>query len=234
MRTVVTGYKGFIGSHLIKRLDAIGIDVLDGNDILDCDLPNADVVIHLAAISDVIESVDNPTQTVRNNIEGTVRLLKYYPNAKFIFASSGGTIQDDIASPYGMSKYCAEEFIKMMHPNNYVILRFGNVFGPGGHCVIDKFINGDVNIYGDGSATRTYTHVDDIVTAILLSLDWASGTYLLGGAKTYTVDELANATGKPITYMPKREGELDHATVANTTPNWQPTIDAKEYICSQL
>jgi UDP-glucose 4-epimerase len=229
MNIVITGHRGFIGSHLIKKLNGTGIDIIEDNDILTCDLPDADLVIHLAAQPDVMKSIGDPADTCRTNIEGTVRLLKRYKDAKFIFASSGGAIQETIESPYGMSKYCAEEFIKMMH-NNYVILRFANVFGPRSRSVVDYFMDGDVNIFGDGSATRTYIYVADIVDGILKAINWDNGIYMLGGTDTYTVLDLALATGKYINFLPKREGELDHSCVENNTPNWFPKVDAIKYI----
>ena len=235
---LVTGHLGFIGSHLIERLnkeglDYIGIDVKEENDILACDLPDADIVIHLAAQPDVILSVENPEYTCRNNIEGTVRLLERYKDSLFIFASSGGAIQETIESPYGMSKFCAEEFVKMMH-DNYVILRFANVFGERSRSVVDYFIDDEVHIFGDGSAVRTYVHVSDIVDAIIMSFILDKGTYILGGARPYTVQQLAEATGKSISYLSKREGELDNSYVKNTMPGWKPTIDAIDYIKEKI
>lgn len=233
MKILITGHLGFIGSYLTKKLEAIGLDKKEGNNILNCDLPDADIVIHLAAEPGVIKSVEDPYTNAETNILGTIRLLKRYPNAKFIFASSGGTIQETIESPYGLSKYTCEEYIKLLH-DNYVILRFPNVYGKGSRSVIDKFLNDDIVIFGDGSADRTYGYIDDIVDGIIKSLDWEKGTYKLGSDQDYTVLEIANAIGKPIKFEPKRLGELDHSKLLNVTPNWKPTVDVMEYICSQL
>ena len=229
MKVVITGHLGFIGTHLRKHLEGQGIDIKEGNDILDCPLPPADVVIHLAAQAGVVESVNDPVGTITTNVTGTVRLLREYKDARFIFASTGGAIQETIASPYGLSKYCAEEFIKLLH-TNYVILRFANVYGPNSRSVIDKFINEDITIYGDGSATRTYVHVDDLLRGIIDSIKWPVGSYYFGSNENYTVQELAEATGKPIRHTDWRPGELKHSSLKNTTPNWKPEINAINYI----
>lgn len=230
MKILITGHKGYIGTHLMKELDAVGIDLKDGNDILNCELPEADVVIHLAAQAGVIASVADPVKTVSTNTLGTVRLAKHYKDAKFIFASTGGAIQEVITSPYGLSKYCAEEFIKLIH-DNYVILRFANVYGrEGSRSVIDTFLKGDITIYGDGSQTRTFVHVDDLIRGIIASMDWAKGSYYFGSDENYTVLELAQATEKPIKFEDWREGELLHSSLKNTTPDWKPSINTIDYI----
>lgn len=233
MKIFVTGHKGFIGSYLMKHLDAIGIDLKDGNDILTCELPDADVVIHLAAQAGVISSMDNPVKTVNTNITGTVRLLKRYKHSKFIFASTGGAIQDEILSPYGLSKFCGEEFVKMMNLN-YVILRFSNVYGKGSRSVVDKFLNSsELTIYGDGLQTRTFVYVDDLVNGILQAIQWRSGEYYFGTDQTHTILEIAKATKKPYVFERARLGELHQSSVKNTTPGWKATTDVMEYICSQ-
>jgi nucleoside-diphosphate-sugar epimerase len=192
-------------------------------------LPEADTVIHLAAQPGVINSMKDPVNTVNNNITGTVRLLQHYKNAKFIFASSGGTIQETIECPYGLSKFCGEEFVKMMH-DNYVILRFANVYGKNSRSVIDKFLRDDITIYGDGSAMRTYVYIDDLVRGIIQSLNWDKGTYHFGSDQNHSVKEIADLIGKPIIYEDWREGELKNAILKNTTPNWTPKIDVVKYI----
>jgi UDP-glucose 4-epimerase len=226
---LVTGHLGFIGSYLLKELDAYGIDLKNNQDILNCPLPDVDLVIHLAAKTSVIESVLNPIEDARTNILGTIRLAHHYRNTKFIFASSGGAIQETIESPYGLSKFCAEEYIKMIC-NNYVILRFPNIYGKGSKSVVEKFIEKPVNIWGDGSSTRDYVYVKDLVEAILLAQDWEQGTYSLGTGKSTTVLELAEATGKPITFLDKVQGELQYSNVENTAPNWKHTTNVVEFI----
>jgi len=229
-KILVTGHRGFIGSYLFPTLDqAQGLDLKEGQDILTCDLPDCDVVIHLAAQPGVIASMQDPFLTVKQNVLATVRLLQRYPTAKFIFTSTGGAIQDAIESPYGLSKYHCEQYISMLH-KNYVILRLPNVYGRGSRSVADKFINGDITIFGDGSANRTYGHIDDVVLAIRGAMSWPTGRYHLGSLQNYTVLEIAKAIGKPISFRPRREGELDHSSLQNTTPDWSAKTNLMDYI----
>ena len=228
-KILITGSSGFIGSHLMKRLDAFGLDYKDGQDILTCDLPDADIIIHLAAHASVIESMNDPVGDARINILGTIRLANHYKDKRFIFASSGGAIQEVIESPYGMSKLCAEKYIDLLC-EDYVILRFPNIYGPGSHSVVEGFINGPIRIYGDGTSTRDYVHVDDLVEAIAQSLEWKKGLYSLGSEINTSILDLAQATGKPIEFVGKVKGELQATTVPNTTPNWRPKTKVLEYI----
>lgn len=235
MKIVCTGHMGFIGSYLMPLLpkDTIGLDIKDGNDILTCDLPEADVVIHLAAEPGVVASVADPYTNARTNILGTIRLAERYKDARFIFASSGGTIQEAIESPYGLSKYTCEEYIKLLY-NNYVILRFPNVYGKGSRSVVDKFLNEEeLTIYGDGRTYRIYAYVEDVVDAILKSLDWpTNATYKLGTDQRYSVLEIANAVNKPMTFEPPRKGEITHqnSQLRNETPNWRAKTDVMDWI----
>lgn len=230
MKIVITGHMGFIGSYLYKDIDAIGLDKKEGNNILNCDLPDADIVIHLAAEASVLESIKNPFNNAFTNILGTIRLAQRYKNARFIFASTGGAIQETIESPYGLSKFCAEEYIKMMC-KDYVILRFPNVYGNGSRSVVDKFLNQDKNtIYGTGKAMRTYCHVDDIVDAICLAFRWPKGLYKLGTDQNYNVLQIAEAVGKDVEFIDKIEGELDFSHLDNTSLGWNSKIDLMDYI----
>lgn len=235
MGIVVTGGSGFIGSYLLPLLpeNTINLDIKEGNDILTCELPEADVVIHLAAEPGVVRSVADPYTNARTNILGTIRLAERYKNSLFIFSSSGGTIQETIESPYGLSKYTCEEYIKMLH-DNYVILRFPNVYGKGSRSVVDKWLNEDeLTIYGDGQTYRIYAHVDDVVEAIMLSLNWPTNTtYKLGTDQRYSVLEIAYAIGKPITFDRARKGEIHHqnSQLRNETPNWRAKTEVMEYI----
>jgi UDP-glucose 4-epimerase len=233
MNVVVTGHKGFIGTQLMKYLPtATGLDIKDGNDILSCHLPDADIVIHLAAEPGVVKSMASPITNAETNIMGTLRLLQRYKDSKFIFASSGGTIQESIESPYGLSKYVGEEYLKLLHPN-HVILRFCNVYGKGSRSVVDKWLNEEeLTIYGDGKTNRIYGHVSDIVAAILLALTWENGTYKLGSSQRYSVNAIAKAIGKPVKHVAPRPGEITHtrSQLFNETPNWEPKVDLMRYI----
>ena len=151
-----------------------------------------DIVIHLAANTKITKSLKNPIYDFNVNLKGTINLLEasnFNKVKRFVFASSaaiGGNIKPPInekiipkpISPYGASKlggeaYCSTFF--QTYDLETVILRFGNVYGPGSlkkTSVVAKFIknilaNKDLFIFGDGSQTRDYIYIEDIVKAII-------------------------------------------------------------------
>lgn len=216
---LLTGHQGWIGSHLKEKIDCIGIDVRSGMNLLTCDLPKeVDTIYHLAAQSDVVSSWADPLHDL-DNIRITARLVKEYPDAKIIYASSCAGI--DMKSPYGFSKRMSGEYLKQFH-KNYVICIFPNIYGEGSRSVVDIFKNiNDVIIYGDGKQTRDFVHIDDIVKGLILASEWETGEYFMGSGKSTSINELAK--GKNITYMPERK-EPKEVCVPNTTPNWKPKI----------
>ena len=119
-KILLTGHRGFIGSRLYKRLlhtDVVGIDLLDGQDLLTCDLPNIDfdLIIHLAGRSGVRESINNPGAYWHNNVEASRRLFERYPDTRILYASSSSAYEPDL-NPYAASKYVLEELAER-YPN---------------------------------------------------------------------------------------------------------------------
>jgi UDP-glucose 4-epimerase len=227
MRILVTGHKGAIGSRLVEHLkdhEIIGIDHKDGQDILTCALPeNIDLIYHLAAHASVEDSWKDPVRD-SENITTTIRLAHSYPDTRIIYASSCATINP--ASPYGFSKKCAMDYLKLFHSKS-TILYFPNVFGTG-RSVVDFFKGKDkVTIFGDGTNVRDYVHVDDIAKALVKAMYWPLGDYFLGSGKSY--DVLALAEGKEVIFAPARK-EATESLIPNTTPNWHPTINVIEYL----
>lgn len=226
MHVVVTGGAGFIGSHLVDRLvvDGQSVTILDDlsngelknvaahltnrdvklkeSDFLDEEvlaevLPGSDVVVHLAAIVNVLRSVADPVSSRRINTEGTIRLLEQcvkHGVKRFVFASSaavyGSTpppLKEEFPprplSPYAASKAAGEAYCNSYF-NSYgletVILRFMNVYGPrrsGGPYsgVMTKFAEAlysgkPIIIYGDGNQTRDFVHVEDVVSSVVAAI----------------------------------------------------------------
>lgn len=224
---LVTGHRGFIGTLLTKALAKpwVGLDMRDGMNLLTCELPESiRVIYHLAAQSSVEASWHDPLHDL-NNIRLTARLAHAYPKAKIIYANSAASVTVD--SPYGFSKLASGEYLAQFHGNT-VDCVFPNIYGEGSRSVVDLFKGQKkVTIYGDGSHTRDYVHVDDIVRALVLARYWPADKYYLGSGTSYSVRELAK--GKKITYKPARK-EAEHVVLANTTPNWEPEIDVLDYI----
>ena len=219
MTILLTGHKGFIGSNLAKKLSKhkiIGVDLKDGNNILDSNYINAlfefynvDVVIHLAAIAGVGYSIEHSEEVLHNNIIGFDVLAKaaIKHNVKhFIYASSSSVYGDDGTqkSPYAVSK-AANELQAAMYSNlsnmKFTGLRFFTVYGEGirEDLAISKFIkamkaNTPIRVYGDGDQKRDFTYVDDITEAIKLMLEsdkeWKNEVFDIGYGKSTTVNEL--------------------------------------------
>jgi UDP-glucose 4-epimerase len=168
-------------------------------DILDEELAlraarGADVIVHLAANTGVAPSVEDPRKDCLSNVIGTLNYLEAARAAgveRFVFASSGAAVgevepplHEELASrpvsPYGSSKLAGEGYCSAYFRTfsiETVALRFGNVYGPlSGHknSAVAKFIrrarNGEVlEIYGDGTQTRDFIYIDDLVRAIRLA-----------------------------------------------------------------
>ena len=228
--TLLTGYRGFIGSKLFLALfnsgeNPIGLDVRDGYNLLTCDLPpGVDTIYHLAAQSSVESSWHDPLHDL-DNIRMTARLVHAYPEAKIIYANSCASIGK--ASPYGFSKAASGEYLRLFH-DNFVSCIFPNIYGPGSKSVVDVFKGKDeVTIYGDGLQKRDYVHVDDIVEGLVKAKDWPVGEYSIGSGKSLSVLDLAD--DKFVQFAPARK-EAREVVVPNDTPDWVPTIDVFRYM----
>ena len=219
MTILLTGHKGFIGSNLVKKLGKhkiIGVDLKDGNNILDSNYINAlfefyhfDVVIHLAAIAGVGYSIEHSEEVLTNNIIGFDVLAKaaIKHNVKhFIYASSSSVYGDDGTqkSPYAVSK-ATNELQAAMYSNlsnmKFTGLRFFTVYGEGirEDLAISKFIkamkaNEPIHVYGNGNQSRDFTYADDICEAIKLILEsdkeWKNEVFDIGFGASTTVNEL--------------------------------------------
>jgi len=161
----------------------------------------------LAANTGVPKSVEDPRADCMNNVVGTFNFLEAARNNKvrrFIFASSGAPageveppIHEEMAphpvSPYGASKLAGEGYCSAYFRSyrvETVALRFGNVYGPGsGHksSVVAKFIRQalegqPLEIYGDGSQTRDFIYIDDLIDAV-----WRAATMSGVGGETFQI-----------------------------------------------
>ncbi len=166
MKILITGNEGFIGSNLSrylieKKYIVVGLDIKSGNDIITCDLPNCDLVIHLAGIGGVRESLADPAKYWRNNVEGTKRILEHYYNKRVLVAGSSSQYEPHL-NPYAASKHILES----IPHDNAVFMRLHTVYSscPRKDMFFDKLINGNLKYVTDH--TRDFIHVEDVCAAI--------------------------------------------------------------------
>lgn len=226
----------------------------------------ADVVFHTAAVPRVPYSIEHPVETTDENITGTVSVLTAAVRAKVrrvVYSSSGSAygeqktlpfIETMVASPvnpYGLQKYVGELFANMwvdIYGLETVSLRYFNVYGPGLDpngpyaLAIGKFLmarknNQPITIFGDGTLTRDFTHVHDVVRANMLAAESSKvgkGEVInIGTGRNVAIQALAEMFGGPIEYGPPRieaHDALADNRKAKELLGWEPTVNLEEGI----
>jgi UDP-glucose 4-epimerase len=217
-----TGKLDNIQSHLSAgRVDFVKGDIRDPS-LVSKSVSGVDFVVHLAAVTSVPFSVLNPDLTFDVNVGGTVNLIRACAQedvGRFLFVSSCAVFGDQKLlpvsenhqpfpiSPYAESKLIAEHYCLGFHHRRLlrsVVLRFFNVYGPRQGMndysgVITRFIDcvrrkEPLVIYGDGSQTRDFVNVRDVVEAVYACLksSFAEGeVFNIGSGKATSVGELA-------------------------------------------
>ncbi|MDX2194866.1 MAG: SDR family NAD(P)-dependent oxidoreductase [Cytophagales bacterium] len=202
-----------------SKFQLITSDVRDTDTLIDIFFSKRiEAVVHLAAKSGPSLSFKNPTEYININVNGTISLLEAMKEAdvnKLVFASTSSVygienptpyIEDMVpgtpGNPYAASKQATENIIQMYHhlfDLSAVVLRIFSVYGPRQRpdSGMFQFVKSNlkkqpVTVYSEGKQLRDYTHVNDIVQAISLSID-----YLLrpGASPEHTVFNIAS--GKP-------------------------------------
>lgn len=296
-KCLVTGGAGFIGSHLVDRLldDGHEVIVLDNystgrpqnlahrpksqlqivrEDVADyrAILPHfsgVSWVFHLAALADIVPSIESPLGYHRANVDGTVSVLeaaRQTGTKHFVYAASSSCygIPDVFPTPetapirpqypYALTKYQGE--LATMHWGQVyglpvVSLRFFNVYGPRsrtsgtygavfGIFLAQKLAGQPFTVVGDGTQTRDFTYVSDVVNAIIMAAesDLAGKVMNVGSGKTYSVNRLVDLLGGEVVHIPKRPGEPD-CTLADIGKiqlllGWQPQVSFEEGVQTML
>ena len=223
MKTVVTGGAGFIGSHLTDHLLSEGHDVVALDNLssgwmknlreaktysrfrfVNADIRNpssleglfdgVDWVFHLAALSDIVPSIEKPRDYFETNVNGTFNVLEASKKAnvkRFLYAASSScygvakqypTSEGEPASPqypYALTKYLGEQLVlhwTQVYQLQSLVLRLFNVFGPRsrttgaygavfGVFLAQKLHGKPYTVVGNGEQTRDFTYVADVVDA---------------------------------------------------------------------
>ena len=204
MRYLITGSHGFIGSNLaeeLKKTDNVLylIDLKVGGDVRFFDLPEVDVIFHLAAKASIPDSFSNPLEAHSHNVTATLRVLEHARKcgARVVLSSSssvygdaetptGELVQKNPLSPYAAQKLICEEYLRLYWKLGVksVALRYFNVFGEGqerangGYSLalpifLEQKKQGlPLTIIGDGEQTRDFVYVGDVVNANLKAAEW--------------------------------------------------------------
>ena len=292
LRCLITGGAGFIGSHLSERLIDEGNEVIvidnfatgKPNDlahlidnpnfsICEADIANyekiyrkfkgIDHVYHLAAMADVVPSIENPMIYHRANVDGTISVLEAARAGdvkRFIYAASSScygipntyptpeSAPTHPMYPYALTKYLGEQYA--LHWNQtyslpVISLRFFNVFGPRhrtsgtygavfGVFLAQKLAGKPYTVVGDGTQTRDFTFVSDVVDAIILTAasDISGEVINVGSDNTYSINRLTELLGGEVIHIPKRPGEPDctFADISKITRllGWAPQVSLEE------
>lgn len=259
MNILVTGGNGFIGGHLVRKLRTQGhnvvsldskikaqFDIRTRTEEITYEVSRADALIHLAAVSRTPEAMSNPELAYRTNMLGTMNLLeavrKVKPQCRFVHVSSN--IVYGNSNHYRASKLMAEELVRtytQAYSLASVILRYSNVYGPGmpwsdSICLASmrrsKWENGYITLSGDGTQTRDFTHVADIVAGTIKALTLpASGAQvpidLCTGINTSML-RMAQYFDCPIQFGPERPGDtidiFQNPQYATEKLDWEYTI----------
>ena len=212
-----------------------------------------DVVFHMAAVARIQPSFENPIEYFNTNANGTIQLAEHCAkyNIPIIYAGSSSHHSGKYKNPYTFSKDIGEEALELFSKCfslKYAIARFYNVYGPyqlteGGYTtLIGRWINNiekglPCEIYGDGEQRRDFTHVDDIVDALIKIMEknsFLSKIYELGRGKNISVNEVAKMFEINPIYKNAKPGEARHtlckSILAKKVLGWNPQKELVHYI----
>jgi len=230
-------------------------------------LTGAEYVFHLAALPRVQDSIDHPLETFEVNVGGTLALLHAAVGAKvkkFVLASSAAVYGDQAAmplretmvptpkSPYGLHKQIGEEACRLwsdIYGLPTIALRFFNVYGsrfdPEGAyaLVVGKFLTlrkagKPLTVAGDGTSTRDYVHVSDVVAALIMAAESSQGkgeAVNVATGKETSVNDLAHLIGGSTEPAPARlepARSVADISKAKSVLGWEPTVTLDEGIAA--
>ena len=284
----MTGGAGFIGSHLVDRLVEAGNDVTVIDDLSTGNPDNlrtslatgrvkfakADVadmsailphfegvrcVFHLAALADIVPSVENPLRYHTANADGSASVMEAAREAgveRVVYAASSscygipGVYPTPESAPmqpqypYALTKMLGEQIVLhwgQVYGTRVASLRLFNVYGPRartsgaygavfGVFLAQKLAGKALTIVGDGTQTRDFTYVSDVVGAFVTaaSSDIKGEVFNIGSGGTYSVNRLAELIGGDVVHIAERPGEpactLADITKARSLLGWRPEV----------
>jgi UDP-glucose 4-epimerase len=220
-------------------------------------------VFHLAGLADIVPSIERPLDYYRSNVTGTASVLEAARRARvsrFVYAASSSCygIADSYPTPeaaeirpqypYALTKYLGEQLVLHwagVYKLPCVSLRLFNVFGPHlrtsgtygavfGVFLAQKLAERPFTIVGDGTQTRDFTFVSDVVDAFIAAADSdaTAEVFNVGSGNTYSINCLVELLGGVVVHLPERPGE-PRCTFADTTKierslGWRPKVSFEE------
>lgn len=240
--------------HELDIRDAGALDALIGS-------VRPETIFHLAAQADVRKAIEEPDFDAAVNVIGTINVLEAARNAgsRLVFTSTGGaaygeypglpiptpeTAEARPMSQYGASKIAGEGYCLLYHRLYglaVVVLRLGNVYGPRqdphGEAGVVSIFSGRLldgiapRVFGDGTQTRDYVFVGDVVRAFLAAQTAGDGAIInIGCGEEISVLDLLEGLEAPVPpeFAPARTGELQRSALANTRAReilgWVPDV----------
>ena len=226
-RVLVTGSSGFIGKHLVARLEQVGGSVVEvcrskERDVTEprtlWELPDIELVYHLAAVAQVPFSLRNPLETYHVNLMGILNVLEFarqrhvqrivymssyvYGKPCYLPIDEAHPVQP--TNPYAHSKVLGEELCRAYHDDYDLavsVARPFNIYGPGQAkeflipTILCQVLHSDEVILKDPYPKRDFIHVQDIVRALLCMANANLPSFLilnLGSGRSHTVQEIVN------------------------------------------
>ena len=281
-KVLVTGGCGFVGANLVRVLsqrnlvrsirvvddesqscrDTIGpydVELVKGDirdeGLMRRALRDVDAVVHLAAATNVVDSIADPAKNFDINVTGTFRLLMLMREAgvpRLVNASTGGAILGEApppvheemvprpTSPYGAAKASVEAWCSAFAESyglDSISLRFSNVYGPMSFhkgSVVAAFMRRILEgmplvVYGDGSQTRDYIFVDDLCEGIVAAMRAGrSGAFQLGSGAGTPLNRLIEEIAKVVGPECRLEVRYEPFRTGEIRHNWTDVRKARE------
>jgi UDP-glucose 4-epimerase len=249
--------------NLNPRAQLVEADIRDLESIRET-FEDVDTVFHAAALPRVPLSIEKPIETHTVNALGTLNVLMAAREAgvrRFVYSGSSSVygnqatlplreeMKPEPLNPYALQKLIGEQYcglFRELYGMETLTLRYFNVFGPrmtttGAYVtVIGVFLrlrreDRPLTIHGDGTQSRDFTHVRDVVRANLLAMNCkiADGRPLnIGPGKAVSINRIAEMIGGPVTYQASRVGDMRHTMAdfsqAENILGWRPQVSIDE------
>jgi len=239
MKILLTGHKGLVGTSLYPALTksgehrVIGIDLKDGNNLLDCSLDyDVDLVIHLAGESGILKSIEEPEMYFQNNVLASKRLFTHFKNTRILYASSS-TAKEPHRNPYALTKHTMERIA----PQLSLGMRFTTIYSNNSklrpNMFIPRLIRNDIPHVTNHK--RDFIHVDDIVSAILTLIKNkdVKGIIDIGTGQSNSLKSITKEFG----VSPKVKMDTPHERTDNVADisvlkdlGWSPVIELMKFL----